>query len=533
MKTVGVFLALAVALGMAPQDRNLKPPDLSPAIDRILEARWKKDVKGDPAPLADDAEFLRRVSLDLRGRPAGLAEVKAFLADPAESKRLAKIDEYLASAECNRLMARRLASVLFNDYDRPYIQPGKNFSYQTVQRLVKDFLAILEERVAKDVPIPMLLDELLEAKGRTDKNPLVLYKLSMWTGDLPAFEFSDRVSKSWLGIRVSCARCHDHPFDRWTQEDFYGLSGFFTRHKVKCLDKGGGMAMGTDCEEVEIEEDPKAPELTNPDSGGLLKPTFLLGGSPGSKEDRMPFLANLIRNPGHNQLARNFTNRMWDWLMGRGLVMPVDDFNQKNKASIHELLEKITGDFSKNKYSLKHIARAICASKAYQRASARGEPGDVKDYARATLKGLTVGQLFMSIAVATRGGDTAPDRAQAPFNGWWGWYAGQMGLVFGPSVGWTEVTLLPGNARQMLMIRNGEIIQQMIRNPGGTASLAAKVDGSPADKVEFVFLSVYGRKPQGQETARWASWLESKKGEAGLTDLVWTLINSTEFLTRH
>ncbi|HTF57469.1 MAG TPA: DUF1553 domain-containing protein, partial [Planctomycetota bacterium] len=421
-----------------------------------------------------------------------------------------------------------------NDYDRPYVVPGKNFSYQTVQRLVKDFLGALEERVAKDVPIPMLLEELLEAKGRTDQNPLVLYKLSMWNGDLPAFEFADRASKSWLGIRVSCARCHDHPFDRWTQEDFYGLSGFFTRHKVKCLDKGGGMAMGNECDEVEVYEDLKTPELTNPESGGLLKPTFLLGGSPGNSPERMKFLAAYIESKNHNQLARNFTNRMWDWLMGRGLVMPVDDFNQKNKASVHELLEKLTTDFTaNNKYSLKHLARAICASKSYQRASARGEPGDVKDYARATLKPLTVGQLFLSIAVATRGGDPAPDRTQAPFNGWWGWYAGQMSLVFGPSVGWTEVTPLPENARQMLMIRNGEIIQQMIRNPGGTAALAAKLEGSPADKVEFVFLSVYGRKPQGQETARWAAWLEEKKGEPGLTDLVWTLINSTEFLTRH
>jgi hypothetical protein len=533
MKTAGFLLALSVALGTTPQERSLKPPELSASIDRILEARWKRDVKGDPAPVADDAEFLRRLSLDLRGRPAGVAEVRAFMADPSDSKRLAKIDEYLASSEYNRIMARRLASVLFNDYDNPYIVPGKNFSYQTVQRLVKDFLAALEERVAKDEPVPNLLGELLEAQGRTDEKPLVLYKLSMWNGDLPAFEFADRVSKSWLGIRVSCARCHDHPFDRWTQEDFYGLSGFFTRHKVKCLDKGGGMAMGTDCDEVELTEDAKAPELTNPDSGGLLKPTFLLGGSPGSDQPRMRFLTVFIQNKNHNQLARNFANRVWDWFMGRGLVMPVDDFNQKNKASIHELLEKITGDFSSNKYSLKHLARAICASKSYQRASARGEPGDVKDYARATLKPLTTAQLFLSIAVATRGGDPVPDRTQAPFNGWWGWYAGQMSLVFGPSVGWTEVTPLPGNARQMLMIRNGEIIQQMIRNPGGTASRAAKLEGSPADKVEFVFLSVYGRKPQGQETARWAAWLEEKRGEPGLTDLVWTLINSTEFLTRH
>lgn len=531
---IAVFLLILSFTLVAPaQEKPLAAPDLSAAIDRSLEARWRKDLKGEPAPLSDDAEFLRRLSLDLRGRPAGIAETRAFLQDVSESKRLAKIDEYIASAEFARFWSKRLMSVLFDNYQYIRIYPGRNFNLKTTYRLVRDFQAALEDRIAKDVSLHQILGELLTAEGRTDKNPLVLYKLSMWSGDLHYFEFADRISKSWLGISVSCARCHDHPFDKWTQEDFYGLAGFFTRHKIKHFDEGGGMSMGDTCDEVELTEDSKAAELTNPDSGGQMKPTFLFGGAAGSAERRMLKLTEFLSARNHNQMARNFSNRVWEWLMGRALVHPVYDFNQRNRASIPDLLDKLTSDFANGKHSMRKLARAICASKGYQRSSARSEPGDVKDYARGPLQPLTVEQLFNSIYLATRGGESVPDRSAPPLPAVWGWYAGQMNLVFGPGTGWNEVSPLPGNSRQMLLVRNGEIFQMMIRNPGGTASLAAQMKGSPVDRVEFVFLSVLGRRPDGQETSRWSQWLERKKGELGVQDMVWTLINSTEFMTRH
>ena len=534
MKTAGFLLILSLALVAPAQEKFLAPPELATANDRSLEARWKKDNVA-PAPPCDDAEFLRRLSLDLRGRPAGLAETRAFLGSENESKRLLKIDEYLASPEFARFWSRRLAGILFTNYQDVRIYPGKNFNYQTTRRMMDEFLVTLQDRVAKDTPIPNLLGELLEAQGRSDKNAMTLYKLSMWNGDAQYFEFADRISKTWLGISVSCARCHDHPFDQWTQEDFYGLSGFFTREKVKCFDSGGTQSMGNDCDEVELLEDLKAPELTNPESGGQLKPTFLFGGQVGSHNDRMKSLAALLSAKNHNQLARNMSNRVWEWLMGRALVHPTYDFNKQNKASIPDLLEKLTSEFSseKSRYSLKKLARGICASKGYQLGSARAETGDVKDYARSMLRPLTAEQLFMSVYMATRGGETAPDRSAAPMPAWWAWYSTQMTLVYGPGTGWTEVTPLPGNSRQMLMVRNGEIFQQMIRNPGGTVTAASQVSGPPTQKVEFMFLSVLGRKPVGQEVSRWAEWIERKKGEAGLQDMMWTLINSTEFLTRH
>ena len=118
---------------------------------------------------------------------------------------------------------------------------------------------------------------------------------------------------------------------------------------------------------------------------------------------------------------------------------------------------------------------------------------------RGALQPLTVEQLFNSIYIATRGGEKSPDRMTAPVPMWWGWYAGQMNLVYGPGIGWTEVSPLPGNARQMLLVRNGEIIQNMIRNPGGTANLAAQMKGSPVEKVDFITSVGHGDGPGTRE----------------------------------
>ncbi|MBI4564989.1 MAG: DUF1549 domain-containing protein [Planctomycetes bacterium] len=529
MKTA--FFIVAASLcgawsGAAPQER-LRKPDFSATIDRVLEGRWAQR-KIVPAPLADDGEFLRRLSLDLRGHAPGYPELRAFLADASPDKRLAKIDEYLATEAFASQMSRWLAHLLLGNYNNVSIQPGKNLNGKTKVRLQSEFLAFLKDHVARDTPVPLLLSALLEAQGRTDENPAVLYKLSMWNGEPPAFQFADNASRAWLGIRVSCARCHDHPFDRWSQEDFYGLAGFFAQQKLKLI----GDAPDS-CQEVELYEDPKAPELPNPDSGAqILKPRFLYGGTLGTHDPRMKALALFISRRDHNQLAVNFANRLWAWFMGRGFVHPEDDFNARNKPLVPELLSAMSRAFVRERYSLKSLARAICASRAYQRTCVRESPGDPELWARASIRQMTVEQLFLSAAVALQGEDA--EKLRKGERGKWGeWYARQMVLVFGPGVTWTEVSVLPGNARQMLMIRNGEMFAEMVGHREGLAAAAMEMKGLPAERVERIFLSVLCRPTADAERDFWAAWLEKHPHRQGYEDVVWTLINSTEFLTRH
>ncbi len=521
MRTGVVLLLLAA--GSAPAQDKAPRNELAASIDRLLESRWSS-LKDGPAAPADDAEFLRRVSLDLRGHPAPMEEVIAFLQDSSPAKRSAKIDEYLASDAWAVQTSQWFAQVLLDNYRNVYVA---NLNGKTRARVAGAFQAWLREQVAKDVPVVQVLKELLEAQGKTNENPAVLYKLSMFTNEPPHLEFAERLSKSWLGVRVGCARCHEHPFDRWTQEDYYGLAGFFTKHKVK----GHGGAKDN-ADEFELYEDPKAADLQNPEGGGVLKPKFLYGGTVQLRDARMPPLVAMLASREHNQLARNFANRSWAWFMGRGLVHPVDDFNQKNRPSHVDLLEALTREFAAHRFSLKHLARGICNSRAYQLASARSEAGDVKDFARGSIRQLTASQLYNSVAVALRGTEGILDREGGPNRDGWNWYAGQMALVYGASP-WTEVTPLPGNPRQMLLLRNGEKFQDWFRE---FDTLPAKLAESqqPADvKVRTAFLSVLGRMPSAAEAARWGAWLQKHPRPDGLSDFLWTLLNSTEFVTRH
>ncbi len=516
-----VLLGLS-AVSAAPQDKQLRKPELSNTIDRILEGKWS-GLKGGPAPVAEDGEFLRRLSLDLRGHPPGAAEVREFLADQDANKRLAKIDEYLASDAYAAQMGHWLNNVLFfENCNNLYIQPGKNFNGKTKRRLEADFRKYLKAQAAKDTSLIVMLKELLETSGSTENNPLVLYKLSMYDGEPSHLEFADKVSRSWLGVKISCARCHDHPFDQWTQEDFYGLAGFFTRHKLKLL----GGDKNDNCDEVEMYEDANATPLTMPETGKVLKARFVYGGDAAKADPYMTALAIFMSRRDHNQLARNFANRVWAWLMGRGLVHPVDDFNKKNRPTIPELLDNLARDLAANKYSLKHLTRAICASRAYQRASAREVTGDVKDHARATIRQMTTTQLFNSLVMAARG----PEVVAKGDQGMWNYWAGQMNLVFGPGIPWSEISFVPGNARAMLLIRNSDQIRNLLRP---LAQNACTAPGPVAEKIDNLFLTILCRLPADAERERWTRWLASNEGYEGYDDMVWTLVNSTEFVTRH
>lgn len=518
-----VLLLLGAAAGL--QDKTPRAPEFSGAIDRLLQARWTS-IRAEPAPVADDAAFLRRLSLDLRGFPPGGPEARAFLADASPAKRLAKIDEYLAGPDFAALGARWLVSILFDNFGGLSLQlPGRTLVPATRDRLRTDFLLRLEAFVAADPGIPSLLQDLLEARGRTEENPLLLYKLSMWDGDRAHLRFAERISQSWLGIRVSCARCHDHPFDRWTQEDFYGLSAFFNREKpVLSPEKG-------DATEAELREQADAPELTMPDSERPLKPSFLYGGAPGKNDPRMTALALFLARKDHNQLARNFANRIWAWLMGRGVVHPVDDFTQRNRPSVPDLLETLTREFVAGRQTIKGFVRAICASKAYQRSSSGG---DERDHARGAIRPLTAGQLFFAAVAAGRGPELAGKRDDPAVRAWWTRYGDEMKLVFGPGVPWTETTPLPGNARQMLMIRNSALFREWIAGEGGIARRLAADEARPAAaRIEEAYLSILSRPPNREEQARWGTWLEGRGPDEAFEDLAWTLMNSTEFLTRH
>lgn len=524
-------LAAALLAHAAPQDKDReklrKALEYARKIDSALKGRK------DASPPASDAEFLRRVHLDLVGTIPTLAETRAFLEDGSPTKRQDLIEKLLASEAHADLWARQWCFVLFgNYYEIRANVGGKNVSPRAIRRAFEEFRKWFRDHLAKDTPWSAIVAELVQATGKLSANPVLLYKTSFYYEGDASLNGADGMSKSLLGMRISCARCHDHPFDRWTQEDYYGLAAFLVRMKGMAS-SGGGMMMKPDNDnetvDVEFVEEPKG-ELTMPMTSKVLKPKFLFGGVAGSTEARLPALARFMVMRENSQLPRNVVNRTWSWLMGRGFVEPVDDFHMQNKPVFGSLLEDLTRGFTANGASIRFLLRAICNSEAYQRSCA----GDATEpFATAAIRQLTGEQLFKSLVTACTGGD-APDWTAKAVRDAWGDFLNQVRPLYGADGEWTEVTPLPGNTRQALLLRNGGFVENLVKADWGLSGKVRAMSGSPGERISRIFLAVLVRPPTEPELARYAAFVNGQGGSReAYEDVIWTLVNSAEFVTRH
>ncbi len=357
--------AIGFLLFLAPASQEGQP-SLAATVDKGVRA-----VAGFnptlPMRSVDDATFLRRLTKDLISEDPGAAEIKKFEADADASKRLKKIDELLASKQFAQAWALRFEREFFGDRKKvkmeiPGLAPGSE------EVIVGRFTEWLEGQIAKDKPWTEIVASILDARGAVAGDPALGYKLSFERGPQPAVDFAVGFSRHFLGVRIRCARCHDHPFDLWKVEDVYGLAAFNVRQRVRLV-KGAVEVRYSDEGELSIE---KSPDVNDKDNkvklaaGGTAKPKFLYGGEAGPNDDRIKVLGNLVTGKANPQLPRALANRVWFWLFGHGIVDPPDDFNLRNKASSQALLEDLTKHLIANNYSIKSLVRGICASQIYQ-----------------------------------------------------------------------------------------------------------------------------------------------------------------------
>ncbi len=519
-----VILSLTVLL--VPQEPPRKPA-VSAQIDQAVRGIARYDAKGQSA-VADDGEFLRRVMLDLVGSPPDADQTKAFLADPAPAKRAAKIDELLASDAWADLWSRLFAEAFFGNYHDVPMETTPTLSKAARARIVGDFVRWLGGKLRKDEPWTEVVAQILEAKGTDQGDPALAWKLSLYTEDGASLAFADNVARHFLGIRMICARCHSHPFDRWTVEDYYGLAAFVVRQRVRAT---GGSADAADrvsltyADEGEIDIPPLDIDsaLVRPGKPGRARPVYLYGGeAPPGPVDRMKFLSSFITSRGNLQLPRALANRVWGWLFPRGVVHPVDHFNLKqNKPLSAALMEILTRHAVDSKYSVKALVRAICNSDAYQRSCASEAPGLRIDFSKGAVKQLSGEQLVNALRVATSGRpERDPARAMQV-----------VASLYPPGAVWCEVTPLPGNARQALLLRNSAEISGWISGGGVLARIKA-TGGSLEEKVDEMFLAALSRRASDSERARYAAFLRSHPA-TGFEDAYWTILNTPEFVTRH
>lgn len=499
-------LSWAPAAAAAPND----PARLAARIDARLADGWQK-AGAQPAPVVDDARFLRRASLDLIGRVPTAAEVREFLADPAPDKRARLVARLIDSGGHTRHMA--------TFWRRTWVPQADTPEYA---RLADDFEAWAAARVQDAATYDRVVRELLTAASAPGGRD---------AGATPAGFFAANESKpenlaasaarAFLGVNLDCAQCHDHPFARWTRDQFWQTAAFFAAPKV---DAAGRAA---------------PPELTIPNTkktltAALLDDTAAAWPAAPAPDTGRKLLAGWVTSRDNPYFARNAVNRLWAHVYGTALVEPLDDLSGEGAGvgPNADLLRDLAGAFAESGFDLKYLTRALVLTRAYQLSTAapQGTPTELSLFARMPVRGLTGEQLYDSLRVAA---GLPPERADT------GRGQGLDGRRrFAAQFLVPRTVDAERSVTQALAMMNGRLTADLA-DPAKNPTLGGVVAAPFLDtreKVETLFLAVLGRTPTYREAETMAAHVTAAAADdrpRALGDVFWALVNSTEFNTNH
>lgn len=499
------FIALAVAVaGIEARAARPDAAELAALIDRHIDAKLKAE-KVQPAPPADDAEFLRRAYLDLHGAIPTVEQAERFLADTRPDRRARLVDALLADPRYGEY----LADIWQGHLVSPLADGRQERAARFRQWLAGRFNSKTWDRITA---------ELLTATGKIEDNPAVIYLIeSRLPRSVP--DLTDLASRYFLGVRLSCAQCHDHPFVKWKQEEFWGMAAFFaqvqTPGKPKLVYKAGVK----DYPELTLDSLKKegAPD------GFMYRPPTFLGGErlrAGGRTNRAALAAWLTsaKNP---YFARAMANRTWWRLFGRGLVNPVDDMHSENKPSHPELLDLLARRFAESGFDHKYLTRAIVLSRAYQRTSRPGaSEKQAALFGRMSARPLSAGQLYDSYVAALgppirKKGGRQPD-ARYEFVQFFSDGGGPGGATYRRGI--------PHLLRQM------NSPQFAGPNIAALASRLARPGRSADDVAEGLFLTVLSRCPRADERKLFRGHVARAGSlEQAARELAWALLMTSEF----
>jgi hypothetical protein len=434
--------------------------------------------------------------------------------DPA--KRSKVIDELLERKEFSEIWVNKWAELL-------QIRSTITVSYKSM------FLYYnwLVERLSKNMPMDQMVQELLGANGGTFKNPATNFYQTT-TETLP---LTESVAQVFMGMRIQCSQCHNHPFDRWTQDDYYGFAAFFSQI---------GRKGGEDYRET-IVFNSGGGEVNHPVGGRVMAPKFLGGETPNVQgKDRRVVLAKWLASPQNPWFATSFANRVWAHFMGVGIVEPVDDFRVSNPATNPELVEALGKHFTDTKYDLKALVRDICNSRTYQRSTLRNESNssDERNFAHSLVRRIKAENLLDTISLVTNTKDKFQGlplgaRAVQIADGQSSTY---FLTTFGRATRETpcscEVKMEP-TLSQALHLLNGDTVNAKIKQ-GGLVHQLMKSKKSPSEQITDLYVRCLARKPSKEELDALVPALSDKAKQAqALEDMFWALLNSREFLFNH
>lgn len=511
-----------------PKGVQYERPQEAPVneIDTLVLDKLEK-LRILPSPISDDEEFLRRIYIDVVGLLPSPAEFDAFIADTSGDKRARKIEELINRKEFTEIWTSKWAE---------WLQMRSNNNQMSYKAVVL-YHAWLKEQIANDVPVNEMVKDLLASTGGTFSVPPTNY----YQTERDNLKVAENVAQTFMGMQIQCAQCHNHPFDRWTQDDYYGFAAFFAQVGRKrsedyreqiVFNSGGG-------------------ETRHPVTGQNAVPTFLGGGKPEERgidmrgKDRREVVAAWLASPENPFFAKNVVNRVWDHFFGIGIVDPVDDVRVSNPPSNPELLEELARRFTESGYNFKQLVTDICLSNTYQRTSARipSNEADEANFAHQTVRRIKAESMLDIISQVTTTQDKFSGlplgaRATQIVDGNTSTYfLTTFGRASRETVCTCEVKMDP-TLSQALHLLNGSATNEKIKQ-GKVVDDMLERGLQPMEIVDRLYVTCFTRKPTAAEREAMEQILAGvKEGDQAalkteLEDIFWALLNSRELLFNH
>ena len=514
-----------------PPAKDFTWSDLQPNnyIDELILDRLKK-LRINPSELADDETFLRRVSLTLIGRPPTMEEYRSFINDTSSEKRAQKVDELLADDGFTDLW-----TALWSEQLR--IVGGNYAPVGTHVKAADAFQHWIHTQISERRPLNEFVAEMVTASGSNLRNgPANLYTMMVHAPKITPKNFAADFSQVFLGIQIQCAECHNHPFDRWTMDDYYSFVSFF---------QGVERKPGTEAREMRIFFDPKAKPATHLLNDRPMPAKPLGETEPVQTEgDPRVELAEWLTSPQNEMFAKNLANRIWAQVMGQGVINPVDDIRVSNPPVNAPLLEALSAKLVGYKFDLRSLVRDICLSKIYQLSSEPNETNrlDTRQFSHFYMKRLRSDILMDSVVSVTgvprplagfpdgtkaidyyprKGGDTGGAN-----------YGDDFFETFGRSGRETincNATKIDPTLSQVLHLTVGELVNPRVSLEGDLNEMVQKAD-TPDSIINDLFIRILSRQPTKKETAGFIKLIGDQPKDSKIyEDIVWSLMNSTEF----
>jgi hypothetical protein len=487
-------------------------------IDQLIDSKLQR-LKIQPSPVVDDATFLRRASLDLTGRIPAPKAVQAFVADsaPSRQKRAKLIDQLIASPAFTDHWTVKWGDLLQSS--RKYL--GDKGVYA--------FREWIHDSIAANKPYDKMARELLTARGSSYDEPAANY-FRVTRDAKPTMEKTTQV---FLGVRMVCAQCHDHPFERWTQNQYYQMAAFFSPV---------GLRAGYEVGEEILFDQRSDYEMKHPKDGHVVRPEYLVataaGGSVPSDEHRRDALAQWITSRDNPFFAKAIANRIWSYFFGKGIIDPVDDIRASNPPSNPALLDALTKDLIAHNFDLQYLMRTIANSRAYQTSIETNEwnAGDRDNFSHAFPRRLAAEELMDAVSAAAGARpnfpevpeDTAAEQLVDP-------HIGKEGFldVFGRPLRESACECerrTDFSLPQALNLVNGTTISDAVADPKGRVATLVLSGKSDSAIVEELYFASLGRAPSAAERDRGVHYLSSGARATRAQDLLWALLNSKGFL---